>query len=121
MPHSSYIIYIACPYSHPDKEVRDYRVRKATEAAATYVKAGQIVYSPLNHTHGIASFIDDDRLTQDFNFWVMYFDRAFMTVCSELVVVMASGWTKSRGVRYEIQYFKSRGLPITYLEPMGDV
>jgi len=48
------MIYLACPYSHPDSNVREYRFKMANRAAAKLMRDGHIVYSPISHTHPIA-------------------------------------------------------------------
>ena len=49
------MIYLASPYSHPDAVVREQRFRDVCLAAARLIRAGQIVFSPIAHSHPIAS------------------------------------------------------------------
>ena len=48
------MIYLACPYSHPDNNVREHRFKMANRAAAKLMGEGHIIYSPISHTHPIA-------------------------------------------------------------------
>lgn len=43
------IIYLASPYSHPDKDVRELRFIQITEYAAEQVSKGNIVFSPITY------------------------------------------------------------------------
>ena len=48
------MIYLACPYTHPDADIRAFRFEKANQAAAKLMWEGKFVYSPISHTHPIA-------------------------------------------------------------------
>ncbi len=50
------MIYLASPYSHPDAVVREYRFRAACQAAASVMRSGQHVFSPIAHSHAIAEY-----------------------------------------------------------------
>jgi hypothetical protein len=47
------IIYLACPYSDPDYAIREQRFHLANDAAASLIRQGYIVYSPITMTHPI--------------------------------------------------------------------
>lgn len=111
-----YVYYIACPYSHKDPGVMKDRVEISNIISAQYASEGKVVFNPIGHSAGIQPFMPGGQAECDFDFWVKKFDRAFMQMCSELVVVMIDGWAQSRGVLYEIAYFKERKKKITYEE-----
>jgi hypothetical protein len=113
-PHDQHrIIYLACPYTHPDHTVRAKRFRLATAAAADLIRQGHIVYSPITMTHPIDVLMAGDTNTLGSDYWVE-FDEAFMAMCAEMVVLQIEGWDKSNGVQREIDYFRSRGKPIHF-------
>jgi hypothetical protein len=72
------------------------------------------VYSPISHTHPIAEAGHLDPL--DHNIWLP-FDEPMMRNAYGLIVAMMDGWQTSYGLRVEIDWFKSHGRPIVYLEP----
>jgi hypothetical protein len=86
--------------------------------AAKLIREGRVVYSPLTMTHPIDLVLAKDAPTLGSTFWVD-FDEAFMAVCSEMIVLKLSGWEKSSGVKRETEYFATRKLPITYVNPDG--
>ena len=110
------IIYLACPYTHPDHRVRARRYREATKAAAKLIGQGLIVFSPITMTHPIDVELSEQHSTQGSAFWVR-FDEAFMAFCDEMVVLRIEGWYESDGVTRERQFFEKLGRPITYLDP----
>ena len=63
------MIYLACPYSHPDRTVRLARFDAANRAAGALMREGYHVFSPISHTHPIAEACE---LPLDFSFWEQY-------------------------------------------------
>lgn len=110
------VIYLACPYTHPDPAVRKARFDTATAVAADLIRAGHIVYSPITMTHPIDVVLAGASNTLGSDYWVA-FDEAFMEMCSEMIVVQAEGWESSSGIRREIAFFKVRKKPIRYMAP----
>lgn len=107
------MIYLACPYSHPDPAVREARFRVANAAAAVLMGRGEAVFSPISHSHPIAV---QCGLPGDFDFW-RDFDEAMIAASSSLAVVMLDGWRESRGVTAEIEMAEKRGMPVEYIDP----
>lgn len=112
----SRLVYLACPYSHPDPAVRRARFEAANRCAATLMQAGVFVFSPISHTHPIAEAGD---LPLGWDFWEPY-DRLLIGACGALYVLMLDGWRESRGVTAEIAIARDLGLEIEYLEPEQD-
>jgi hypothetical protein len=108
------VIYLACPYTDPDPQVRKLRFEAATNAAAELIKQGSIVYSPITMTHPIDMVLAGAANTLGSDYWVA-FDEAFMEMCSEIVVLQLEGWQKSTGVARELAYFRDAGKPIKYM------
>lgn len=105
------MIYLATPYSkypagHPAA------CHDACIAAAKLILDGKAVYSPIAHTHPVATFGGLDPL--DHALW-MGLNEHFMRVCDELAVVKMAGWDESKGIAMEIEAFQKAGKPIRYL------
>ena len=109
-------IYLASPYSHPDRAVRKARYLAAVQAAGKLMKErpGCAVFSPIAHSHMIAEMTD---LPGGFDFWQGQ-DMPFLDIwATRLAVLKLDGWQESRGVKAEIARAEARGLPVEYLEP----
>jgi hypothetical protein len=107
------IIYLACPYTDKNPQIRLRRFELATAAAATLVKRGLVVFSPITMTHPMDVALSGDN-TLGSDFWIK-FDEAFMDICSELVILKIDGWEQSSGIRREIEFFKTTGKPISFM------
>ena len=105
-------IYLACPYSHPDKEVREQRFRAANRAAGNLMQEGLHVYSPISHTHPIAV---ECELPKGWDYWEA-FDRIYISFCYKIVVLKIEGWEQSKGVRAEMAIAKEMNIPIEFME-----
>lgn len=105
------MIYLASPYSHDDPAVREARFRAVCLATAALIRAGNVVFSPVVHSHPLASF----GLPTTWEFWAEQ-DRHYLACCDELVVLMLDGWEDSVGVREEIRIAKELGKPVRHLE-----
>ena len=90
-------IYLACPYSDPDQSVREARFREANRAAAIFMNDGHIIFSPISHSHPIAS---QNELPKGYDFWKTM-DESFIEWCDEVWVLKMPGWDKSEGVARE--------------------
>lgn len=105
-------IYLAGPYSDTDPEVRQERFEKLNDIAAALMHEGNIVFSPISHSHSIAV---QCGLPLDFDFWEAQ-DRAFIGWCDKVVVVKLEGWEDSRGVLLESVIARQLGKSIEYLD-----
>jgi hypothetical protein len=106
------MIYLATPYSHPDPEVREKRFKAAAYIAGVLMTRGNIVFSPISHTHPIAM---ECNLPTDFAFWDK-FDREFIAYSEKVLVVKLDGWDESKGIAGEIAIATSLGIPVEYVE-----
>lgn len=112
-------IYLAGPYSPTEKVksvtkgkiMRD-RFEKLNEIAGNLMKQGHIVFSPISHSHPISLHIGNSLSHE---FWLAQ-DRFYMNACDECWVAKLPGWEKSKGVAYEIWYFRMACKPVRYLE-----
>lgn len=106
------MIYLASPYSHPDPAVREQRYQAACQATAALLRAGELVFSPIVHSHPLVAF----DLPTAWGFWESI-DRAYLERCDEVVVLMLNGWEASVGVRAEIGIARALGKPVRVLAP----
>lgn len=106
------ISYLATPYSHSDHLIRETRFNQACMTAAQIMRqTNKIIFSPIAHTHPIAQY----GLPKNWDFWEN-FDREFLNICGELIVLKLDGWRYSRGVIAEIKIMESLNKPISYME-----
>lgn len=106
------LIYLACPYTDKDPKVMEKRFMAVNRAAGKLMSEGEYIFSPISHTHPIAVISD---LPRNWEFWEG-FDRAYLSMCNKLCVLMLDGWENSTGVNAEIEIAKELGLEIEYLE-----
>ena len=113
-------LYLACPYTHPDPAVREYRFRMATLKAAELISEGNIVFSPLTMTVPMEKMAG---LPQTFSYWKRL-NFAFIDWCEEMRILNIEGVENSEGVQGEIQYAESIGRPHCMtpppIEPKGE-
>lgn len=104
----SELMYLACPYSHPDLAVKQMRHEMVNRIALKFHQQGKFVYSPLTHN---VPLMQQDLTTSNWNFWGS-FDKLMLSKCDKLLVVPLPGWEESRGVSAEIALAKELNLPI---------
>lgn len=108
----SKIIYIASPYSHAEKHVREQRYLQVTDYAAKQVAAGNIVFSPITFGHVLSEHVD---MPTNFEFW-SDFCLTFLSKCSEMHVLKMDGWEISNGIDQEEQFCSVNNIPIKYID-----
>jgi hypothetical protein len=109
------LIYLACPYTDPDPAVRLHRFQQATKAAASLIRQGHIVFSPITMTHPIDMEMAGPGNTLGSEFWIS-FDETFMNRCDLFALLPLQGWQDSSGVRRELAYFQAMGKPLKILD-----
>lgn len=105
------MIYLASAYSNADPSVREHRYQAACRATAALIRAGQVVFSPVVHSHPLVAF----GLPTVWEAWERI-DRTFLERCDELAVLMIDGWDQSIGVRAELRIARELGKPVRFLE-----
>lgn len=105
-------IYLACPYSHPDPMVRRWRVKQVDMKAAELMEQGNLVFSPLSHSHPISNYCRVDPTDHDF--WLRQ-DLWILDICDEMHILCLPGWDESKGIGVEIEYAKSKGIQIIFI------
>ena len=106
------MIYLASPYSDPDPGVRQHRFQEVCRHAARMMREGEMVYSPIAHSHCIARF----GLPVDWGFWEAH-SRAMLSRCDAVAVLHLDGWDRSVGVRREIEIATTMGIPVRHIVP----
>lgn len=107
-------VYLACPYSHKDEKVKEYRFEEANKAASNLIQQGCIVFSPISHSVPISRYLKEENYTYDV--WLEQ-DFAFLDWCDSLYVLCLPGWEKSIGVKAEIERAESQNKIVRYLKP----
>lgn len=115
--HKGRLVYLASPYSSPDKALQEYRF------VAVAIAAGWVMnnypdlkfFSPITHTHPIAMHC---KLPGHWEFWATY-DQCMLSRCDEFWVLAIPGFKESTGVNAERKIAAELGLPIKFLVPNG--
>lgn len=111
------LIYLASPYSSADPEVVLQRVKDVGDATAKLIEAGNLIFSPILHSHYIAHLVAFDPLNHapdKLTGWMEY-DFAFIDKADEVWVVMIDGWDKSHGIAAEVDHARETNKPVRYL------
>lgn len=106
------IVFISSPYSHPDDQVRENNFRIVSKLAAELNSQGIVAVSPITYGHTLLNFKD---MPTDWQFW-KEFCLTFLEKSSEVIVYKMPGWENSIGIKEEIEFAKSRNIPVKYLE-----
>jgi hypothetical protein len=106
------LVYLACPYSHAERDVRVKRFEASNAAACELMKDGYYVFAPISMSHPIA---EQCGVPGDWNFWAD-FDTAFISCCKKLFVITIDGWDKSTGVTAERKIAENFGIPVVFLK-----
>lgn len=107
------MIYLASPYYHPKSHVREERFIAVCEYAAHLFRQGELVLSPIAHSHSIALA---GTLPKEWSYWEK-FDTELIQACSKVLVLKLDGWEESVGIRNEINIALKLGKPVEYAEP----
>ena len=107
-------IYLAAPYSSDDPQEREHRFLIVNWVAAKLMEAGNVVFSPISHSHPIAKYLHNHN---DSDFYCAQ-DLAFLPHCDEVCVVNLTGWMFSRGVGRELAEARRLGMPCYLVDPM---
>lgn len=107
-------IYLASPYSHPQPEIREHRFREVCRAAAWLMMNGDVVFSPIAHSHSVETI--GIQAIQSGAFWKRQ-DVPLLRHAAELVVLMLPGHAESIGLKWEIELAEALHIPVRYLDP----
>ncbi|EYR81914.1 DUF1937 family protein [Shinella sp. DD12] len=104
-------LYLGSPYSKYEAG-HDAAARVVADAAATLMRRGLVIYSPIAHGHAIAAH----GLPLDWAFWKAQC-QPLIDGAVGLIVLTMDGWQESVGLQYEIEEFVRTGRPILHVPP----
>jgi len=104
------LIYLACPYTHKDPNIRQQRYKKSLMAAVHLIRLGYNVFAPLIYTVPL-----EVRTHEPYDKW-LDLSITILSRCDELWVLTLPGWETSRGVMEEINFAKEHRIPIKYID-----
>lgn len=110
------LLYLASPYSKYVDGLEAAFI-EAAKAAASLIREGYRVYSPICHSHPLAVYGGLDAL--DHAMWLDQ-DEPLMDAAAGIIALTLEGWQDSVGVAYEINRFVSMKKPIVLMVP-GEV
>lgn len=96
--------YLASPYTSDNSKERKKRYLKNLEAMSLFINHEISVFSPIAHTHPIATLYD---LPTSSIYWNR-FDEAFVKNSIGMIFVLIDGWLKSKGMKHEFELVKKR-------------
>lgn len=105
--------YLATPYSKY-KDGPQAASDAAARIAGDLIRQGIHVYSPIAHSHTIATNSKMDL--HDYDIWLPL-DEQFMKASCGIIVAQMDGWDKSKGIQWEIDWYKKNKKPIVYIHP----
>ena len=106
--------YLASPYSHPSPAVRQERYEAVVRAAARLMLDGQVVFSPIAHSHPVETL--GMPAPQSGAFWMKQ-DLALLRHAERLLILALPGYEDSAGIKQEIEFALSKNIPVELLQP----
>ena len=100
-------IYLAAPYRHSNRSIRQSFFLDANNAAAKLISMGHIVFSPISHSHPIAQVMGN-HLSK---IWLEQ-DRHFVDWADCLVILDTPGYEASSGIKQEKKWIREAGKQI---------
>ena len=103
----SILVYVASPYSHPDRGVMQERFEVIHCVTERIIREQTFVipFTPIAYTHQFAHIEGVDWTEWDIN---------FLKVCKAILIVQMQGWVVSVGVQKEKNCCQRHGIPIYY-------
>lgn len=102
----SRLVYLAGPYTHPDKSVEEDRY-KIHRAVCAYMMRSENVFSPIVHGHNLLPELSYFS-GRDWSVW----NKAFLRHAAEVVVIEMPGCEESQGLQFELNMAKELGIPV---------
>lgn len=107
-------IFVAGPFNHPDKKVKDYRTRTIAQYCVKIFNEGNFPVSALLSGLAIVNYsclpVPTDTETWR-NFSIKYVEG-----CDELHILKLEGWEESSGLKTEIATAERLGILIKYFD-----
>ncbi len=105
-------IYLASPHSHDKSAVREDRHSCVCEYMAELIELGNLVFSPIAHTHNVSKFVGPSSF--NFAYWEEL-DTFCIERCDVVMVLCIKGWLDSEGIKKEVELATRLGKPIVYV------
>ena len=105
-------IFLASPYTHNDKAVMTFRYEAALAAVSELINEGNIIFSPIVHSHPIAVTYN---LQRDYSFWQAYTNSFILHWAEAFAILCLPGWEYSVGIIDESILARKIKLPISYI------
>lgn len=106
--------FLSLPYSHSDPAVKEKRFRTACHVAASMMRKGIFITSPI--ITGIAIINGSgENLPDTLEYWKSYCIHLLMN-CNSMYVLNVEGWKSSGGVRMEIEKALELGIEVFLIE-----
>ncbi len=110
----SAVLYLAAPYWHERKEVRDFRANTARACARRLIEHNCMVYCPFIYSYGLETAPRGGE-----EYWRAH-SLLMAQRCDEIMIIELDGWKDSAGVMKEIEIFKERGKRLYFYAPVFD-
>ena len=112
------LIYVASPYSSPNRAVEETRNINVAVAMGWLMNAYPELsfFSPICHTHPIATLC---KLPGHWEYWKQY-DEAMLSRCDEIWVLCLDGWQESKGVTTELELARGFNMVVRLVYPQPD-
>lgn len=110
----SELVYLASPYSHPDPAVRHQRFEAVCRMAGRMMEQGQVVYSPIAHSHPISLTMSVSPVDHDF--WLRQCFGVLLR-STKLAILTIDGWEASRGIMAELTFAQQHAIPVEFIAP----
>ena len=105
-------IFLASPYTHNDEAVMIFRYEAALAAASELINEGNIIFSPIVHSHPIAVTYN---LPRDYSFWQAYTNSFILHWAEVFSILRLQDWEHSVGIKDESVLARKVNLPIYYI------
>ena len=106
-PRYRQLTYLATPHTHEDPAVRHERERVAAVYTGHLVRNDIAVFSPILYSTSLRDFGAEPSSWYDF-------DLHFLRRATDLLVLPLPEWETSYGVKIEITYARTLGIPIAF-------
>ena len=105
--------YLCSPYSHADPAVRQARFDAACKVAARLMREGNVVFSPIAHSHPIEQHLGE---VEAHDFW-MWQDLPILRHAAKVLVLRLDGWEASKGIALELEAAGHWKIPVEHIDP----
>src|SRR5215471_2051204 len=109
-------IFVASPYSHPDKDVANDRYHETMRFCAWAFGHGLVVFSPIVHWHRVAQYHD---LPADASTWKSN-SKEMIDSAYAVYVLCIDGWQESKGILNEVMMAAAAKMSIKWVHPTDD-